>query len=85
MHEGRLARRAIRPEERVFELEADRAGRFAVDLREKELAARHFGGNASGVELAVLPHHDAKRVDPRRRLANHRVDDGDVAASAVGS
>ncbi len=40
MHEGRLACRAIRPEQRVFELEADRAGRCAVDFGEVELAAR---------------------------------------------
>src|SRR6185436_8833664 len=73
-----FARGTIGPEQRVLELKTDRARDLAADDGEKEHPAGDLVANAAGIELAVLPHHDAERVHPRGRFPDHLIDDGHV-------
>lgn len=72
---GGLARRLVRPEERVFELELQGASGNAILFGEEEEALCDIGGKAVGQEFAIAPHGLSALRQPLRSL---REDGADV-------
>src|SRR5688572_10845003 len=66
MDERGVALLDVRPEQRILELESDRAGDRPVDLRHEELAVRDLPRDARRIELALVPHDNAQRINPLR-------------------
>jgi hypothetical protein len=74
MHEGRLARRQIGPEQGIFQLEPDGAHHRRTDLRDDELPRFDLGVDTRPVQLAFLPHHHAQGIHPLRRFPQQGLD-----------